>query len=235
MPVPFDESLVTLIRRVLSVAETGKPVWDPASVYVYYDDNRFDPPRRQITLSIGFTESGNLKRLLERYVAKNGARAAAFAGYLPTLGLKSAPSRADDSNFKKLLKEAGAEPAMVQAQQECFDELYLGPAFDWAATYGFTLPLSYLVIADSFLHSGSMLGFLMSRFPEKKPKDGGREKVWINDYLAARKQWLANHSNQILNKTIYRANCYLTELSRDNWNLETGPIVMNGTPVDRLA
>jgi hypothetical protein len=28
------------------------------------------------------------------------------------------------------------------------DEFYLGPAFVWASSNGFTLPLSYMVIAD---------------------------------------------------------------------------------------
>jgi chitosanase len=233
--VPFDRSLISLIRRVLSVAETGKPAWNPAEIFVYRDDNRFNPPRRQITLSIGFTESGNLKQVLQRYVLKGGKLSGQFAAYLPGLGAKGSASRADDSKFKALLREASGEAAMIEAQEECFDEFYLEPAFSWASVNGFALPLSYLVIADSFLHSGSMLGFLMNRFSEKKPKFGGNEKVWIQEYLRVRKQWLGGHSNKILNKTVYRATCYLAELGRDNWNLETGPIVMNGTPVDWLA
>jgi chitosanase len=231
--IPFDLVLVSFIRRILSTAETGKPEWNPSSVYVYKDDNRFKPPRQQITLSIGFTESGNLKKVLERYTDKGGVLAEDFAPYLATMGRSS--TLASDVRFKNLLREAGSEHAMKQAQEECFDELYLEPAFTWAFQYGFTLPLSYLVITDSFLHSGSMLPFLMNAFAEKKPVSGGDEKKWINEYLQARKKWLENHSNKILQNTVYRVNCYLIELAKGNWDLGAGAIVMHGTQVARVA
>jgi chitosanase len=232
--IPFDPELVSFIRRILSTAETGKPQWDPSAVYVYKDDNRFKPPRQQITLSIGFTEGGgNLKKVLERYTDKGGVLAEDFAPYLATMGRDA--TLANDVRFKNLLREAGTEPAMKEAQEECFDELYLEPAFEWAGKYGFTLPLSYLVITDSFLHSGSMLPSLMNAFPEKKPVAGGDEKTWINEYLNARKNWLENHSNKILNNTVYRVNCYLIELAKGNWDLNSGSLVMNGTQVTRIA
>ena len=231
----MDQPTIGFIRRVLSVAETGKAEWDPSAVYIYADDNRFSPARRQITLSIGFTESGNLKKVLELYCDTGGALAKDLKPFITGLGDKSRGSLAGNEAFIRLLKAAGKEALMVSVQKECFDQLYLGPAFAWAEQYGFKLPLSYLVIADSFLHSGSMLGFLMQKFPEKKPVDGGNEKVWISDYLKARHSWLKNHSNTILNKTVYRADCYMLEASKDNWDLVAGPIVMNGTPVHRTA
>jgi chitosanase len=229
--VPFDPRLIAHIRRVLSVAETGKPEWNPSAVYIYSDDNRFNPARKQITLSIGFTEGGgNLKKVLARYITKGGALGPTFAPYMANLG--AGASLWNDSKFVQALKDAGKEPAMIMVQSECFDEFYLEPAFKWAASFGFTLPLSYLVIADSFLHSGSMLAFLMNAFAEKKPSAGGNEKVWIKDYLNARKKWLAGHSNKILNGTVYRANCFLAELARDNWNLDKSPVVMNGVKIE---
>jgi len=228
--VPFDPALVSYIRRILSAAETDRVEWNSSAVYIYADDNRFNPPRKQITLSIGFTEGGgNLKKVLQRYVEKGGKLAAQFAPYLASLG--SGPTLAGDTKFSNLLKEAGKDRVMVEAQQECFDEFYLGPAFVWASSYGFTLPLSYMVIADSYLHSGSMLARLLKSFPEKKPKDGGNEQAWIRAYTRARKQWLATHSNKLLNKTVYRANCYLEQMERGNWGMQVYPIVMNGTSV----
>ncbi|HXL25828.1 MAG TPA: chitosanase [Chthoniobacterales bacterium] len=232
IPAPFDPKYVSFIRRILSVAETGKPVWDPAAVYVYSDDNRFNPARKQITLSIGFTEGGsNLKKLLQRYVELGGVFGAQFAPYIATMG--SGPSLHSDSKFMGLLKQAGKEdPMMMKTQEEMFDKLYLGPAFGWAAKYGFGLPLSYLVIADSFLHSGSMLDFLMNRFPEKKPAAGGDSKVWITAYTKTRKDWLTSHSNSLLRNTVYRCNCYLIQIDKNNWDLEETPVVMHGTPVN---
>lgn len=232
IPAPFAPEFVTFIRRILSVAETGKPEWDPSAVYIYADDNRSNPPRKQVTLSIGFTESGNLKKVLQAYVDAQGIHGIQFAPYLPAMG--SGPSLASDSKFIALLKEAGKDPVMVETQKKMFDRFYLGPAFRWASDNGFTLPLSFMVIADSYLHSGSMMEFLMNRFAEKKPAKGGNEKKWITEYCKARKDWLANHSNKVLRSTVYRMNCFLGEISRGNWMMEEAPIVMNGTPV-RIA
>jgi chitosanase len=231
IPAPFDPKYIAFIRRILSVAETDKATWDPGAVYVYSDDNRFNPPRKQVTLSIGFTEGGsNLKKLLQHYVELDGAFGAQFAPYIATMG--SGPSLHNDSDFMGLLKNAGKEdPLMMKAQEEMFDRLYLGPAFTWASLHGFALPLSYLVIADSFLHSGSMLDFLMKRFPEKKPKDGGDSKSWITAYTKTRKDWLANHSNKLLRNTVYRCDCYLTQIDKGNWDLSEAPVFMHGTPV----
>lgn len=120
LTVPFDPALVSFIRRTLSVAETGRVEWNPSAVYIYADDNRFKPPRKQVTLSIGFTEGGgNLKKVLQRYIDKGGKLGAEFAPYLPSLG--SGPTLAGNKQFIDLLKEAGKDPAMVKAQQECFD------------------------------------------------------------------------------------------------------------------
>jgi chitosanase len=230
-----DAITTVFIRRILSVAETGEAEWNPSAVYLYADDNRFNPPRKQVTVSIGFTESGNLGGMLQIYLEKGGQETA-LRPYLDSLGTKTRPTLAGDKRFIALLKAAGKEdPKMMEAQQEAFDRFYLGPAFDWADKYGFTEPLSYLVIADSFLHSGSMLGFLMERFPEKKPVDGGEEKKWIKDYLEARHKWLREHSNKILNKTIYRADAYLREIAQDNWTLADPLFVMHGTAVRRAA
>jgi chitosanase len=231
----MNDSDKDFIRRVLSVAETGKPQWDASAVYIYADDNRFNPPRRQITLSVGFTEGGNLKKVLERYAELGGEFHVQLAPFLPGLGARDRGSLAGNQVFIDLLKKAGTDPLMQQAQREEFASRYLYPAIAWGESCGFTLPLSFLVIADSYLHSGSMLGFLMAKFPEKKPNAGGNEKTWINQYLETRHAWLKNHSNKILNRTTYRADCYMREAAKDNWDLSAGPLVMNGTAVSRIA
>jgi Glycosyl hydrolase family 46 len=227
IPAPFDPKCIDFIRRIVSVAETDAPVWDPASVYVYNDGNQ---GRKQCTLSIGFTaDGGNLRKVLERYGEAHGVYGAEFAPYI-TLLKEGDPGT--DADFIALLKEAGKkDPLMMTVQEEMFDKLYLGPAFSWASKYGFGLPLSYLVIADSFLHSGSMLDFLMNRFPEEKPNDGGNEEKWIKAYTDTRRDWLANHSNKILRNTVYRCDCYLREVKRSNWDLAQTPIDMHGTEV----
>jgi chitosanase len=223
------------IRRILSVAECGKPDFPYSEVYVYADDNRFDPPRRQVTYSIGFTESGNLKTVLEHYIKAGGLLAKDLKPFLAGLGDKSRGSLAGNKLFISLLVTAGKEPCMAQVQREEFDRMYLSRAINWGEEHGFSLNLSFLVIADSYLHSGSMLGFLMAKFPEKKPIDGGDEKTWIRSYLEVRHQWLKKHSNKILHKTVYRADCYMREATKGNWDLSGSPIVMHGTSVHRLV
>jgi chitosanase len=230
----MTESDLDYIRRVLSVAEVGKPEWNPSEVFIYADDNRFTPARRQITLSVGFTEGGgNLKKVIERYITAGGVLAKDLKAFTVGLGDKSRGSLAGNQAFIGLLKKAGTEQVMIRVQREEFDSMYLEPAIRWGETYRFTLNLSFLVIADSYLHSGSMLGFLMAKFSEKKPIDGGNEKKWITDYLNARHSWLKNHSNTILNKTVYRADSYLREAAKGNWDLAGAPLVMNGTVVHR--
>lgn len=228
IPAPFDPKYVRYIRRILSVAETDKPEWNPASVYVYPDGNN---GRKQCTLSIGFTaDGGNLTKVLERYVDAGGSFGPELAPHITAL---KEGSPGTGTEFINLLKRIGKEdPLMMTVQEEMFDKLYLGPAFRWASQYGFALPLSYLVICDSFLHSGSMLDFLMNRFAEKKPADGGDSKEWIEAYTRTRKDWLANHSNDVLHSTVYRCNCYLDQIKKNNWDLEQTPIVMHGTPVE---
>lgn len=229
IPAPFAPTHVAFIRRILSVAETGEPEWSPSAVYVYNDGNG---GRKQCTLSIGFTaDGGNLRKVLERYVEDNGAYGTQL---VPYIALLKEGDPGTDASFITLLKEIGREdPLMMKVQEQMFDKLYLGPAFDWAARYGFALPLSYLVIADSFLHSGSMLGFLMNKFAEPKPSVGGDEKVWISDYLKERRHWLATHSKEILRGTVYRADCYLREIEKNNWDLAETPVTMHGTAVAR--
>jgi len=58
---------------------------------------------------------------------------------------------------------------MRQVQDVFFDKRYFQPAMTWADSNGFALPLSALVIYDSFVHSASILGFLRKRFPEEPP------------------------------------------------------------------
>jgi chitosanase len=228
IPAPFDPKYIEFIRRILSVAETDTAKWNPAAVYVYNDG---DDGRRQCTLSIGFTaDGGNLRKVLERYVERDGSYSDQLAPWIARI---KAGDPGTDPDFISLLKKVGKEdPLMMSVQEEMFDKLYLGPAFEWASKYGFGLPLSYLVIADSFLHSGGMRDSLMKRFPEKKPNAGGDEQAWTRAYIDTRREWLATHSNKILRNTIYRCDCYLHEMARGNWSLAQSPVNMHGTEVN---
>jgi chitosanase len=218
----------TLVQRVLNAAETG------TADGVYHDITILRDGKggtRQITYGKSqTTEQGNLAKLIRLYCDKGGKYGDQLAPYHPAIGVTPL---VDDAIFKDLLRRAGKDdPVMKQAQDEFFDEVYWKPAFAWFQQNGFTLPLSMLVIYDSYIHSGRILDILRRRFAEPVPANGGNEKKWVQEYTKIRHQWLANHSKQILRKTIYRTNSYLGEIARNNWHLEMVPIHMNGIAVN---
>ena len=112
-----------------------------------------------------------------------------------------------------------------------FERVYFKPAMKWADVNGFTLPLSALVIYDSFIHSGQILWLLRNRFSESPPAQGGNEKVWTTDYIKARDNWLRNHSRADVRASAYRTKCLKREIDRGNWDLSQIPVNANGVPV----
>jgi chitosanase len=141
-------------------------------------------------------------------------------------------SLVDNKEFKQLLRDAGRKDFVMQrTQDEFFDRRYFQPAMQWADANKFTLPLSALVIYDSFIHSGSILDFLRKRFPEVPPAKGGDEKTWVKQFVDVRHTWLANHPRPVLQGTVYRTRCFKREIARDNWDLSQVPINANGAKV----
>lgn len=222
-----EQQVRTLILRVLNVAETGHPDGKPHAVYIYADGKK---GRKQVTLGVGFTEDGgNLVKVLKNYIAKKGPFADQLSTYLPDVGKGTLAS---NKKFHGLLKQAGErDPLMAEAQHDEFSKAYLEPAHKWFTKNGFTLPLSFLVIADSYLHSGGIRDALRNKFREGPPSAGGDEKVWIGSYVEARHNWLSNHSNKLLRNTIYRTQAFRNEIARANWMLDRLPININGVAV----
>lgn len=213
-------------EQVLNAFETSSARGDYSNISIFADGPNGS---RQITYGRSqTTEYGNLRELIEMYVAAGGSHSEALRPYAERIG--NSPL-VDNRDFKRLLREAGRDPVMQGTQDAFFDKRYFEPARRWAETQGFALPLSMLVIYDSFIHSGSILGFLRSRFPELPPTGGGSEKRWITQYVDARHNWLANHSKSVLRNTIYRTRTLRGEIDRDNWELATLPIDANGVPI----
>jgi chitosanase len=205
--------------QTLNVFETGSPEGDYSNVSIYKDGG--GGAYYQITYGASqTTQDGNLDKLLYRYVdaaADDSAVAAMIQRYLPT---KDNRSLYTNDSFIAALKRAGNEPLMQKLQDEFFDEVYFIPAYKRFKENGFTLPLSMLVIYDSFIHSGGILSFLRKRFSAVPPAKGGDEKEWIQSYVDTRRRWLANHSNKVLRNTVYRMDTMLDCIKDDNWMLE---------------
>jgi chitosanase len=219
----IDQDQLVKIRNVLIVAEQGRQKMAYGAVYIYADGPN---NVRQITLSIGFTQYGNLGPLVAAYAERTGK----FSQHINKfVGKMRNADLVNNAEFINLLKEAGDDPVMQRVQEELFDKFYLAPGVKWGEDQGFVLPLSYLVICDSYLHSGSILPSIRSRFPEKTPANGGKEKAWISQYTDARQYWLANHSKKILNSTVYRTKYFKELIAAEDWELDRySKIAMNG-------
>ncbi len=215
-----------ICERVLNAFETGSADGDYGNISIYHDG----PGRiRQVTYGRSqTTEYGHLGELVSMYVAAGGQLSQELKPYAPKIGKEAL---VDDAQFKDLLKKAGKDPIMQTTQDAFFDKAYFQPAMDWASNHGFTEALSALVIYDSFIHSGSILTFLRNSFSEAVPADGGNERKWIEEYVNARHNWLANHSNEILRNTVYRTKCLKAEIARGNWDLSQLPIIANDVKV----
>lgn len=220
--------------RVINVFETGKVEGDYSAISLFHDGpNRI----QQVTYGRAqTTEYGNLRELISDYVTADGSFSAQLKPFVDKIGTKvGTPPRSplvDDPAFLSLLRKAGGDPVMRQAQDAFFDRVYLAPALAWAGRNGFTKALSGLVIYDSFTHSGGIPQFLRARFSEPTPANHGDEKTWIAEYVTTRQNWLATAANPELHPTVYRTKDLLREINRGNWDLSMTPVLAHGTPVD---
>ena len=223
----FTSTQRAILERFINAVETGRPEGNYAAISIYADGPH---NIRQITYGRAqTTEYGNLRKLVQMYVDANGQFSLELRRYADKIGSEVLTS---DKTFIKLLKDAGKnDPVMRGIQDSFFEQVYFKPAMKWADDNGFKLPLSALVIYDSFIHSGQILWLLRQKFPASPPASGGQEKEWTSQYINARHDWLANHSRAILQKTIYRTKALKEQVQKGNWQLDMLPIVVNGISV----
>lgn len=229
-----DARTQTKIKDTLTAFETGSLKGNYANIDLY-DDGRNGT--KQITYGKACTtEQGNLKALIKKYVYSNGILSRTFFPYLEKIGVDSL---VEDNVFLQLLKEAGQDPVMQECQDIFFDEHYYFPACGFFETNKFTLPLSLLVIYDSYIQSGSILSKLRNQFTERPPVFGGSEKNWITQYVIVRHNWLkaggfplpdGTPGRPILKKTVYRTQCLLEQINADNWYLSK-PYIANDVKI----
>jgi chitosanase len=225
--VMIDVKTKQLIECVVNVFETGTPEGKYDALVVYPDGKNGS---RQITYGRSqTTEQGNLKKLLSLYVQNGGIFRQNLSPYIEKTGNKPL---ANDSAFKSLLIQAAREDAIMrETQDQFFDAAYYNPASLFFDQNQFTLPLSMLVIYDSYIHSGRIPRLLRKRFGEYPPASGGDEKKWVTSYVDIRHQWLKYHTNLLLRTTIYRTQCFKEQIAADNWLLDKLPIMAHGIEV----
>lgn len=224
------------IIRIVNVAETSVPEGDYTKVTIANDG-----PKNIRQISYGRSQltefNGSLGALIKKYVEfYKGSYANEFRPYIGRIGKGS--TLANDPRFIVLLKSAGNDPLMRQAQDEIFEFQYWRVAFNYSIEWKLNYPLSVLVLYDTIIHSGpsiespkSIVPFLRKQFKEPLPSNGGDEKRWISAYVLARHKWLeTNTKKPILRKTIYRTQCLLDNIATNNWYLEK-PVIMNGVTI----
>lgn len=216
-----------IIERVVNAFETGRAQGDYGAIAIFNDGPH---GIRQITYGRSqTTEYGKLRLLVTRYAEAGGTYSEDLARYADRVG---AEPLTDDLQFRSLLRTAGRTDAVMRdAQDAFFEKEFFLPAMQWASDHGFTLPLSALVVYDSFIHSGSILPLIRRSFPELTPASGGDERAWTTAYVKARHAWLSGHARVDVRKTVYRTRCLAEQIQRSNWHLEFRPIRANGVVV----
>lgn len=223
------------IDCVLAVFETGRVPTSAsyATCTILADGAGISYGKHQCT-----DKAGSLDLVVKEYVKKAGKHAKELEACLPLLTSNAStkvppkgPWGPEVTGLVALLKTAGADPIMHQAQDEVFDANYFLPALNHAKDIGLTTALGLLVIYDTCIHSGpGRVSTHRAAFPEKSPKNGGDEKAWIKAYLNARRAWLAASSNALVQKTVYRQDAILELIKADNWDLKF-PFTVRGVKV----
>lgn len=216
-PPDVGEEKKRIIHSIVSVFETGQVEPDYTAVVVLPDGAGITYGMHQST-----DKSGSLDAILQWYIEHDGEQSEVLAGFMPRLE-QNATSGADPDNLPgwveelmEVLRIAGEDPIMQQAQDVVFDEWYWKPASAKAVDMGLKLPLSWLVVYDSTIHGS--LESVRKRFPESPPADGGDEYKWVVAYLQARKSFLAEID---IGWTSYRIDAMLRLAALGNWELQT--------------
>lgn len=210
------------IRAIVNLFETGSVLGDYGSVTVIPGDSgHLTFGRSQTTLA-----TGNLHKLIEQYCSNVGARfGARLAEWLPRLKARDV-GLDTEQKLHNLLRATADDPVMRETQDEFFDAKYFDPAVRTAQRFGISQPLGIAVVYDSKVH-GSWER-IRDRVPGTPASRG--ERAWIRDYVATRREWLANHSRSDLRKTVYRMDSLMRLIDQGLWSLPL-PLVVRDAEI----
>jgi len=220
------------IDSVLSIFETGRvpTAASYATCSILADGAGVSYGKHQCT-----DRAGSLDLVVKAYIKKGGKLAKELDACLPLLASNAStkvppkgPWGAEVTNLIALLKSAGSDPIMQEAQNEVFDTNYFLPAVSHAKDIGLTTALGLLTVYDTCIHSGpGGVSAIRAKFPEPSPAKGGDEKAWVCAYIAARRNWLAGNSNALVQKTVYRMDALNDLAKSNNWDLALPLTVRN--------
>lgn len=116
-----------------------------------------------------------------------------------------------------------------------FDAVYWDAAVRAAAKAAITTPLGVAVVYDSTVHGSWLL--MRDRTSEQSGTVAALgEQVWIANYIATRRHWLATHPRKDLRATVYRMDAMRRLVELQAWGLSL-PLVVRGLEIssDTLA
>ncbi len=200
-------------QAIVNIFETGRPLGDYGSVTVISGDTgHLTYGRSQTTLA-----SGNLALLLHAYCEAGGTLSEALRPYLTAFDRRDIKLD-NNGKVKALLRQAGDDPTMQRIQDEFFDRIYWTPALKSAENLGAGEPLTVAVIYDSRIH-GSYERIRNATNDQYGTVQDIGEVRWTESYISTRYNWLANHSNKLLNKTVYRMEAFKQLIILNKWDL----------------
>lgn len=213
-------------QAIVNVFETGRPQGDYGNVtYHPKDPGELTYGRSQTTLA-----GGNLYLLIRDYcAAPDGVYGPQLAPYLDRLAKKDSSLNFDD-RLKSLLREAGRDPVMRECQDRFFDRVYWEPSLASARNIGVETALGVSVVYDSRIHGSWPRIRDLTTAELGSPAQVG-EKVWVEGYVARRRNWLANHANTLLRQTVYRMDSFRGLIGENKWGLEL-PLTVRGVRID---
>jgi len=213
---PPDDHQAKTAWAITSIFETGSAHGSYSKVAVLRDGAGISYGKHQAT------DRGNtLDKIVYEYVHRGGKWAGLLAPYIVRLG-DDPPTLQSNQVFKDLLAKLGDDPVMHKVQDDVFSGDYWQPALSTGRRCALQYPLSYAVLYDICIQSGSgRIGKLRKTFGAKPPSTGGDEKQWVLALNKARWDWLAHHSNSVVRSTVYRPKAF-TELASTvkGWNLQ---------------
>jgi chitosanase len=223
----LNQSQKQVAQAIVNIFETGKITGEYGQITLLEGDTgHLTYGRSQTTLA-----SANLFLLIKAYCDTSGATFSnELAQYLDRLEAIDL-SLDTDRNLWSLLREAGDDPIMQRVQDAFFDRIYWQPSLKSAAYVGITSALGTAVVYDSRIH-GSWHR-IRDRTIESFGANAadGRERQWVENYVAVRQDWLANHTNPLLRRTVYRMESFGQLIQAGNWDL-TLPCRVRGLIID---
>jgi chitosanase len=135
-------------QAIVSIFETGNPLGNYGQVTLLAKDSgHLTYGRAQTTLM-----SGNLHLLVKAYCEAPGAELASpLSEYLEKLANRDI-SLDLDQRLRDLLREAGGDPVMHDAQDRFFDRVYWTPTIQAAGSNNIASALGTGIVYDSKIH-----------------------------------------------------------------------------------